>query len=67
MVPFARTAEERQSTKDPRPSLQERYGSHEGYVRAVRRAVDRAVSSGFLLPVDGQKLVDAAEASAVLR
>ena len=38
MVPFARTAQERQANQDVRPSLQERYGSHEGYVQAVRKA-----------------------------
>ncbi len=67
MIPFARTAAERVATQDPRSSLQERYGSHDGYVAAVSRAADRAVSAGFLLPVDAQDLVQAAQASAVLR
>jgi hypothetical protein len=30
---FARTAEERRANQDPRPSLEERYGSHAGYVQ----------------------------------
>ena len=42
MVPFARTEQERRANGDPRPSLQERYGSHEGYVEAVRKAAARA-------------------------
>ncbi len=67
MIPFARTAEERRANQDPRPSLQERYGSHAGYVEAVRKAVARAVSEGFLLEVDATALIAAATASAVLR
>ena len=67
MLPFARTAEQRQAAKDPRLSLQERYGSHAGYVEAVTKAAQRAMSQGFLLPLDAAALVDAAKASAVLR
>lgn len=67
MIPFARTAEERLANKDPRLSLQERYGSHEGYVIAVRKAVERAQAEGFLLPEDGLSLIRAADESAVLR
>jgi len=67
MIPFARTAAERQAARDPRPSLEERYGSHAGYVAAVRRAAARAVAEGFLLPEDAAELVSLAEASHVLR
>ena len=67
MLPFARTAEERQASHDPRPSLAERYGSHEGYVDRVAKAAARAVSEGFLLPEDAVSLVRAADASQVLR
>lgn len=67
MIPFARTTDERRNGKDPRPSLQERYGSHEGYVAAVTKAAARAVAEGFLLPVDATALVDAAQTSSVLR
>ena len=66
MVPFARTASERQAIGDPRLSLEERYGDHAGYVRAVRKAADGAMSQGFLLPADAARLIDAAEASRVL-
>jgi hypothetical protein len=66
MVPFARTEAERVANNDPRPSLQARYGSHEGYVAAVQKAADNAVAQGFLLPVDATALVKAAQASAVL-
>ena len=67
MIPFARTAEERKSNNDPRPSLQERYGSHDGYVAAVKKAAERGVAEGFLLPEDAAALVSAADKSALLR
>lgn len=67
MIPFARTAQERQALGDPRFSLEERYGSHEGYVAAVRKAADKAMAQGFLLPEDAASLVKGADASKVLR
>jgi hypothetical protein len=67
MLPLARDAQERQASADPRPSLHERYGSHEGYVAAVRRAAARAQAEGFLLPNDAAALIAAAQDSAVLR
>ena len=67
MIPFARTPAERQANRDPRPSLQERYGSHDGYVAEVEKAAARAVAAGFLLPLDAAALIAAAKASAVLR
>ena len=67
MIPFARTAAERRATGDPRLSLEERYGTKDGYVQAVRKAAERAVSAGFLLRDDAQRLVGEAQASQVLR
>ena len=67
MIPFAKTAEERRANNDPRPSLQERYGSHDGYVAAVKKAAERGVAEGFLLLEDAAALVSAADKSAVLR
>jgi hypothetical protein len=67
MVPFARTEAERAASGDTRPSLQERYGDHAGYVAAVRKAAANAVARGFLLPADAEALVKAADASAVLK
>lgn len=66
MVPFARTRAERMASGDPRPSLEERYKTHEGYVEAVRAAAARAVTEGFLLQEDADKLVAQAAASDVL-
>ncbi len=67
MIPFARTAAERRATGDPRLSLEERYGTTDGYVQAVRKAAERAVSAGFLLRDDAETLVRQAQASQVLR
>jgi hypothetical protein len=67
MVPFARSAQQRLANGDSRRSLEERYGSHEGYVAVVTKAAARAVAEGFLLPADASALIQAATASAVLR
>jgi hypothetical protein len=67
LVPFAKTRAEREATRDPRPSLEERYGSHDGYVAAVRKGTARAVAAGFLLQGDAERLVREADASRVLR
>ena len=49
MVPFAKTRQQRMANNDPRLSLEERYGTHEGYVAAVRAAADNAACQGYLL------------------
>ena len=67
MIPFARSRSERLANNDPRLSLEERYGTREGYLAAVQKAVDRTVSEGFLLMEDGKNLISSAQASAVLR
>ena len=67
MIPFAKTAQERLAKGDTRLSLEERYGSHDGYVAAVRNAAAAAIAQGFLLAEDAQALIKAADASAVLR
>ncbi|MCC7174561.1 MAG: hypothetical protein IT159_05135 [Bryobacterales bacterium] len=66
-IPFARTRAERLAEGDPRPSLEERYGTHEGYVSRVRAAAERLVRERFLLPEDAGRIIEQAEASAILR
>ena len=48
-IPFAKTKAERLASGDPRPSLEERYGLHKGYMCVVRKAaaelVKKTVSS----------------------
>ena len=65
MIPFASTRAQRLASGDPRLSLEERYGSHAGYVAAVQAAANNAFSQGFLLDADRTALVAAAQASNV--
>jgi hypothetical protein len=65
-VPFAATRSERQKTGDPRPSLEERYGTLAGYVCTVRRAAEAAIGERFLLREDADRLIHEAEQSRVL-
>lgn len=65
-LPFARTRAERLAANDPRPSLEERYHTHDGYVRAVRAAADAAVAERFLSRQDADRLIAEAERSDVL-
>jgi hypothetical protein len=67
MIPFAKTRAERMANEDPRPSLEERYHDHAGYVAAVTTAAQKAAEAGFLLEVDRKALVAQAEASDVLK
>jgi hypothetical protein len=69
MIPFAKTKAkaERLAGEDPRPSLEERYTDHAGYVAAVAAAARKAAADGFLLAADQKKLVAEAEASDVLK
>ena len=66
-VPFAATQAERSATGDPRPSLEERYSSHEGYVKAVRQAARELVDERFLLDEDAERFIAEAEASHILK
>jgi len=66
-IPFARTPAERQASGDPRPSLEERYRDHAGYVSAVRAAAARLVAARLLLQPDADLLIAQADASNVLR
>lgn len=66
MIPFAKTKAERLANNDPRLSLEERYGSHAGYVAAVQAAAANAVAQGFLLQANADALIAAAAASNVL-
>ena len=66
-IPFAKTKAERLAKSDPRLSLEERYQDHAGYVTQVKMAVERLVKERFLLPEDGERLVQQAEESNVLK
>ena len=66
-IPFIKTKTERLLSHDPRPSLEERYGTHDAYVEAVKKAAAQAVAERFLLPADADRLIAEAAASNVLR
>jgi hypothetical protein len=65
-IPFQNTKAEREAAGDPRPSLQERYGTKEGFVCAVRTAAKREIASRFLLQQDADRLIKQAADSDVL-
>src|SRR5258708_32614800 len=66
-IPFVTTNAERLAAGDPRPSLQERYEDHDGYVEAVREAARQLVKLRLLLLEDAARFIRNAEASDVLR
>ena len=65
-VPFAITKAERVATGDPRRSLQERYGTQDGYMCVVRRAAEQLVQSRFLLREDADRTIAAAAGTKIL-
>jgi hypothetical protein len=65
--PFATTNTERRASGDPRPSLQQLYKSHAGFVNAVEKAAGELVDERFLLPEDAKSDIAAAQASDILR
>jgi hypothetical protein len=60
MVPFFKTKAERLAAGDPRRSLEERYGTHAGYVAAVTKAANNAYAKGYLLAADRDTLIQQA-------
>jgi hypothetical protein len=62
-IPFAKTKAEREAIGDPRPSLEERYGSRAIYVSRIRTAADALMRERLLLPADADAYVQAAATS----
>ena len=60
-IAFARTKAEREAARDPRPSLEERYGGREAYVAQVKAAAEALVAQRLLLPADVAAYVKAAK------
>jgi hypothetical protein len=65
-IAFAQTRAERLAAGDPRLSVEERYGSQEGYNCVVRNAAQRNVRARLLLQEDAERLIAQAAASNVL-
>ena len=51
-LPYPATRVERETTGDPRLSIEERYASREAYVQAVRAAAQVMVQQGYVLAED---------------
>jgi hypothetical protein len=66
-IPLPKTRAEAQSHNDPRPSLEELYGSHDGYVRKITEAANKLQSQRLMLPEDVDMIVREAAASDILR
>ncbi len=65
-IPFAQTKAERLASGDPRPSLEERYGTREGYMCVVQAAAKRDVEKRYLLQRDADRLIAQAAAARIL-
>ena len=59
-LPLPLTREERESTGDPRASIEERYASREDYLEQVTRAAMDLVGEGHLLEEDVEEVVELA-------
>jgi alpha/beta hydrolase family protein len=66
-INFARTKAERLASGDPRLSMEERYHTHDGYVREVVQAVRKLVKDRLLLEEDAERYIHAGQISDVLR
>jgi hypothetical protein len=66
-IAFAKTKAERKAKGDPRPSLEERYGTHDAYVEKLRAAAEDLVKARLLLAEDARAYVDWAQQSDPLR
>ena len=60
-IPFPKTAAERQKRGDPRPSIEERYGSREGYIVRYTKALDDLIQQRWILPEDRDALLTRGE------
>ena len=54
--PFAKTKAEREASKDPRPSIEERYASKADYLAKVDAALDALVTARYVLESDKSAL-----------
>jgi hypothetical protein len=66
-IPLPKTRADAQAGADPRPSLEELYGSHDGYVEKITAAAKKLQSERLMLQDDVDMIVREAQASDVLR
>jgi hypothetical protein len=55
-IPFAKTRAERLAVQDPRPSLEERYGTEQEFAEKIEAAAAELVHQGFLLEEDKDRI-----------
>jgi hypothetical protein len=65
-LPFPLTRADRERSGDPRRSIEERYGTQEGYVCVVRRAAEALVRDRYLLREEADRQIAAAAESRIL-
>jgi len=56
--PLPASRKQRESRRDPRPSVEERYASREDYLERVQRAAEDLASRRLLLPRDFVRIRD---------
>ncbi len=64
LIPLARTRDDRLKAGDPRPSFEELYGDHAGYVQAVTKAAQKLKTERLMLDEDVDAIVQQARARA---
>ncbi len=62
-MPFPRTRADRVASADPRPSIEERYGSKDDYLARIRAAAEALAADGYMLEED----IDAVTETAATR
>ena len=60
-VPFAATRRQREATKDPRPSIEERYASRQDFLTQVEHAGRELIGQRYLLEEDLSSILERAE------
>ncbi|MBC8006439.1 MAG: hypothetical protein H7X76_00145 [Prolixibacteraceae bacterium] len=66
-IPLPKSRADAQAKGDPRPSLEELYGSHEAYVAKVAGAAKKLQAERLMLPEDVDMVVREAQTSDILR
>jgi len=59
-IPFPKTADERNRTHDPRPSIAERYPSEDDYLQRYTKALDDLIAAHWILSEDRTALLNRA-------
>jgi Alpha/beta hydrolase domain len=60
-IVFAKTADVRRSSGDPRKSIAERYANHDDYMMRFTAATDQLVNQRWVLPEDRESLIQRGE------